>query len=48
MTVPSGPFVSVPSGDLQLAAAIIAVYVAVSILIAALRLVRSDVTKKAD
>jgi len=37
---------TVPSGDIQLAAAIIAVYTVVSILIATLRLVRSDVTKK--
>ncbi len=48
MTVPSNPFISVISGDLQLAAAIIAAYTVVSILIAIVRLVISDVTKKVD
>lgn len=48
MTVTGSPFVSVTSGDLRLAAAIIAVYTLVSILTATVRLVRSDVTKKAD
>lgn len=46
MTVPSSHFVPVTSGNLQLAAAIIAVYAIVSILIATVRLVKSDVTKK--
>jgi len=48
VTVPTSPFLTVQSGEVLLAGAIIAVYTAVSILIAALRLVRSDVTKKAD
>jgi ABC-2 type transport system permease protein len=48
ITSPDSPFVSVQGGDIQLAAAIIAVYTIASILIAALRLVRSDVTKRAD
>jgi len=48
VTVPTSPFLTVQSGEVFLAGAIIAVYTAVSILIAALRLVRSDVTKKAD
>jgi len=46
ITAPESPFVSMPGGDIQLAAAIIAVYTIASILIAALRLVRSDVTKR--
>jgi len=46
ITAPESPFVSVPGGDIQLAAAIIAVYTIASILIAALKLVRSDVTKR--
>jgi len=45
ITAPESPFVSMPGGDIQLAAAIIAVYTIASILIAALKLVRSDVTK---
>lgn len=46
ITAPESPFIAMPGGDIQLAAAIIAVYTVVSILIATLRLVRSDVTKK--
>jgi len=46
ITAPQSPFVSMPSGDIQLAATIIAVYTIASILIAALKLVRSDVTKR--
>jgi ABC-2 type transport system permease protein len=46
ITAPESPFVSVQGGDIQLAAAIIAVYTIASILIAALKLVRSDVTKR--
>ena len=46
ITAPGSPFVDILSGDIQLAAAIIAVYTVASILIAALRLIRSDVTKK--
>jgi len=46
IAAPENPFVSVLGGDIQLAAAIIAVYTVASILIATLRLVRSDVTKK--
>jgi len=46
ITAPENPFVSVPGGDIQLAAAIIAVYTVASILIAALKFVRSDVTKR--
>lgn len=46
ISAPENPFVSVLGGDIQLAAAIIAVYTVASILIATLRLVRSDVTKK--
>jgi ABC-2 type transport system permease protein len=46
ITAPQSPFVSTPGGDIQLAAAIIAVYTIASILIAALKLVRSDVTKR--
>ena len=48
ITAPQSPFVSVPGGDIQLAAAIIAVYTIASILIAALKLVKSDVTKRTD
>lgn len=48
MTAPESPFVSLTTGDLWLAAAIIAVYTLVSILIATIRLVRSDVMKKVD
>ena len=46
ITAPESPFVSMPGGDIQLAAIIIAVYTVASILIAALKLVRSDVTKR--
>jgi ABC-2 type transport system permease protein len=46
ITAPESPFVSLPGGDIQLAAAIIAVYTVASILIAALKLVKSDVTKR--
>jgi ABC-2 type transport system permease protein len=46
ITAPQSPFVSTPGGDIQLAAAIIAVYTIASILIAALKLVKSDVTKR--
>lgn len=48
MTTPSSPFVSVQSGNLQLAATIIAVYTTASILIATFKLIRSDITKKPD
>jgi len=46
ITAPQSPFVSMPGGDIQLAATIIAVYTIASILIAALKLARSDVTKR--
>jgi len=46
ITAPDSPFISLLGGDIQLAAAIIAVYTIASILIAALKLVRSDVTKR--
>ena len=46
ITAPESPFVSVQGGDIQLAAAIIAIYTMASILIAALKLVKSDVTKR--
>ncbi len=49
VNIPSGPFT--PSGqgdsDLLLAAALIAVYTAIFVIVAAVRLVSSDVTKKA-
>jgi len=48
MTTPDNPFISVTSGNLLLAGAIIAGYIAASILVAVIRLVRSDVTKRAD
>ncbi len=48
ITAPESPFVSIPGGDIQLAAAIIAVYTIASILIAVLKLVKSDVTKRTD
>ncbi len=48
MTVGDSPFISVMSGDVWLATAIIAVYTVVSLTAATLRLVKSDVTKKAD
>jgi len=43
-----GTFISLPGGDIQLAAAIIAAYTIASILIATLKLVRSDVTKRTE
>jgi len=46
ITAPESPFVSVQGGNIQLAAAIIAVYTMASILIPALKLVKSDVTKR--
>jgi len=46
MKTPDNPFISVISGDLLLAGAIIAGYIAASILIATIRLVKSDVSKK--
>lgn len=46
ITAPESPFVSLPGGDIQLAAAVIAVYSVACILIAVLKLVRSDVTKR--
>jgi ABC-2 type transport system permease protein len=48
IAAPENPFISVMSGDIQLAAIIIAVYTIPSILIAALKLMRSDVTKRTD
>jgi ABC-2 type transport system permease protein len=48
LAAPESFFIMVPGGDIQLAAVIIAVYSAVSIIIATIRLVRSDVTKRAD
>ena len=48
ITALESPFISLPGGDIQLAAAIIAVYTIASILIATLKLVKSDVTKKTD
>jgi len=46
ITAPESPFVSLPGGDILLAATIIAVYSVACILIAVLKLVRSDVTKR--
>jgi len=46
ITAPQSPFVSMSGGDIQLATAIIAVYTFASIILATVRLVRSDVTKK--
>jgi len=48
MTVQNSPFISVVSGDVRLAAAIIAVYSVVSVLVATVRLVKSDITKRGD
>jgi len=48
ITVPEGQSQFLPSGDVQLAAVIVALYTIVFILIASFRLVRSDVTKKAE
>ena len=48
ITAPENPFLSVLGGDIPLAAAIIAVYTIAFILIAGLKLVRSDVTKRTD
>jgi len=48
IAAPDTPFLSVVGGDTQLAAIIIAVYTIPSILIAALKLIRSDVTKRTD
>ncbi len=48
IAAPENPFISVMGGDIQLAATIIAVYTIPSILIAALKLIRSDVTKRTD
>ena len=48
ITVPSSPFVSVARGNLQMAGAVIAVYTVISVLMAAIRLLRTDVTKKVD
>lgn len=45
-TVPFSPFIIVESGDLLLAGAIIAGYIAASILVATTRLVKSDVSKR--
>ena len=42
------PLQPISSGDFRLAAAIIAIYSGVSIVIALVRLVKSDVSKKAD
>ncbi len=46
ITVPTSPFITVESGDLLLAGVIIAGYIAVSIIVAITRLVKSDVSKK--
>jgi ABC-2 type transport system permease protein len=48
MNVPNNPFISSTQGgsDLLLAGALIAVYTAIFIVVASIRLVRSDVTKK--
>ena len=48
ITAPESPFVAVSGGDIPLAAAIIAAYTIASVLIAALKLVTSDVTKRTD
>lgn len=48
MPMLKNPFVSLTTGDVALAALIIAVYAVVSILIASIRLVKSDVAKKID
>ena len=42
------PLVTLATGDIALSAAVIAVYTVVSIIIAVTRLVKSDITKKAD
>ncbi|MFX0203909.1 MAG: ABC transporter permease [Candidatus Hodarchaeota archaeon] len=47
ITVPTNPFLSVPSGDFQLAAAIIATYAVLCVVVTAIRLTRSDISKKA-
>jgi ABC-2 type transport system permease protein len=46
MPMLSNPFISLATGDVGLAAVIVAVYTIVSISIASVRLVKSDVTKK--
>jgi ABC-type transport system involved in multi-copper enzyme maturation permease subunit len=46
ITVPTSPFISVMSGNLLLAGAIIAGYISASIIVATIRLVESDVSKK--
>jgi ABC-2 type transport system permease protein len=48
MTVHISPFITVASGNIQLAGGIIAAYAIISIIATAFRLVRSDVTKKSD
>ena len=48
ITIPEGQFQFLPSGDVQLAAVIVALYTIFFILMASFRLVRSDVTKKAE
>ncbi len=44
----NNPFIPLPTGDIILSASIIAVYTVASISIAIIRLVKSDVTKKAE
>ena len=46
VTLENNPFLSLPSGNLQLAAAIIAVYTLICIIISTMKLRRSDITKK--
>jgi len=48
MTASESPFVSLSGGDIQLAATIIAIYSITFILVAVIKLVKSDVTKRID
>lgn len=48
MPMLDNPLITLVTGEIELAALIIAVYAVASILIASIRLVKSDVTKKAD
>lgn len=48
ITIPEGEFQFLPSGDIALATIIVAVYTVIFVLLAYFRLVRSDITKKAE
>jgi len=48
MPMLNNPLITVATGDIALSASIIAVYAVASILVTTIRLVKSDVTKKAD